>query len=116
LSQGTIHANERTLPAEEPFAWIANHLYDFDLMEFPEDLQFTKYGAGTFLTWNQDGLAGDLTGCNPPLVQLSDLDDAKGSNLELCSTHTAAGLDDHTRVAGSAGTNPTNALVASGST
>jgi PKHD-type hydroxylase len=83
------------IPAEEPFIWIcdkltavvrrANRIYDFDLIGFTEDLQFTEYeGAGAHYTWHQDGLDGELAGRKLSLVvQLSDPDDYEGGDLEL---------------------------------
>jgi PKHD-type hydroxylase len=88
------------LPAEEPFAWIydklatvvrrANRLYDFDLIGFTEDLQFTEYeGPGAFYAWHQDGLDGDLAARKLSMVvQLSDPADYDGGALEFF------GLDD----------------------
>lgn len=85
------------LPAEEPFGWVydklatvvrrANRHYDFDLIGFTEDLQFTEYrGAGAFYTWHQDGLDGNLAARKLSMVvQLSDPDDYDGGDLELFS-------------------------------
>jgi len=83
------------IPSDELFGWIydklaavvrrANHLYDFDLIGFTEELQFTEYeGAGAFYTWHQDGLDGELAGRKLSLVvQLSDPDDYEGGDLEI---------------------------------
>jgi len=83
------------IPAEEPFGWIydklaavvarANRVYDFDLIGFTEDLQFTEYAdAGAFYTWHQDGLDGELAVRKLSLVvQLSDPDEYEGGDLEL---------------------------------
>ncbi|MFW2384173.1 MAG: 2OG-Fe(II) oxygenase [Acidimicrobiales bacterium] len=83
------------IPFEEPFTWIhdklvgvvrrANRQYDFDLIGFTEDLQFTEYeGAGSFHTWHQDGLDGELAARKLSMVvQLSDPADYEGGDLEL---------------------------------
>ena len=63
----------------------ANRRYDFDLIGFTEDLQFTEYdGAGAFYTWHQDGLDGALAVRKLSMVvQLSDPDDYVGGELEF---------------------------------
>lgn len=83
------------LPAEDPFVWVydklaglvrrANRHYDFDLIGFTEDLQFTEYDSpGAFFTWHQDGLDGDLAARKLSLVvQLSDPVDYEGGDLEF---------------------------------
>ncbi|MDC3402477.1 2OG-Fe(II) oxygenase [bacterium] len=83
------------IPADDTSAWIhdkltaivrrANRSYDFDLIGFTEDLQFTEYsGAGAFYTWHQDGLDGDLAVRKLSMVvQLSGPDDYEGGELEF---------------------------------
>ena len=82
------------LPADEPHTWIydklaavvarANRRYQFDLIGFTEDLQFTEYADGAFYTWHQDGLDGDLAVRKLSMVvQLSDPDHYAGGDLEF---------------------------------
>jgi len=83
------------MPADDSSNWIydklaavvarANRRYDFDLIGFTEDLQFTEYdGAGAFYTWHQDGLDGALAVRKLSMVvQLSDPDDYVGGELEF---------------------------------
>jgi len=87
------------ISADEPFGWIydklaavvrrANRHYEFELIGFTEDLQFTEYeGAGAFYTWHQDGLDGELACRKLSLVvQLSDPGDYEGGDLELFAMH-----------------------------
>lgn len=103
--QGIRRSRIAWIPVEEPFIWVcdkltdvarrANRVYDFDLIGFTEDLQFTEYeGAGAHYTWHQDGLDGELAGRKLSLVaQLSDPDDYDGGNLELFAMD---GDDDET--------------------
>ena len=83
------------IPDDELHSWIydklakvvgrANRYYKFDLIGFTEDLQFTEYaGAGSFYTWHQDGLDGELAVRKLSMVvQLSDPDHYAGGELEL---------------------------------
>ena len=101
------------LPPEDPFTWVydklatvvrrANRHYDFDLIGFTEDLQFTEYeGAGAFYTWHQDGLDGELaTRKLSMVVQLSDPDEYEGGALEffgLDGDETNAAADRRTKM------------------
>lgn len=95
LDDGIRRSRVAWIPAEQPYNWIydklasvvrrANRVYDFDLIGFTEELQFTEYeDAGAFYTWHQDGLDGELAGRKLSLVvQLSGPDDYEGGNLEL---------------------------------
>ena len=83
------------IPADDAHTWIydklaavvarANRRYEFDLIGFTEDLQFTEYsGEGAFYTWHQDGLDGDLAARKLSMVvQLSDPADYTGGALEF---------------------------------
>ena len=96
------------IPAEEPFAWIfeklagvvrrANRVYDFDLIGFTEDLQYTEYdGAGAHYVWHQDGLDGELAVRKLSLVvQLSDPDGYDGCDLEFFAMHGEDAVPDWT--------------------
>lgn len=93
--EGIRRARVAWIPDAQPFDWIydklagvvrrANRVYDFDLIGFTEDLQFTEYeDAGAFYTWHQDGLDGELAGRKLSLVvQLSSPDDYRGGDLEF---------------------------------
>jgi PKHD-type hydroxylase len=63
----------------------ANEVYGFALVGFGEDLQYTLYDEpGSFYTWHQDGLDGDVATRKLSLVvQLSDPDDYEGADLEF---------------------------------
>jgi PKHD-type hydroxylase len=83
------------IPCEEPFAWVhdklatvvrrANRRYEFDLIGFTEDLQFTEYaGVGAHYDWHQDGLDGDVAVRKLSMVvQLSDPGEYDGGDLEF---------------------------------
>lgn len=63
----------------------ANKVYDFDLLGFTEDAQFTLYDEpGAFYDWHQDGLGGEVAVRKLAIVvQLSDPDDYEGGELEI---------------------------------
>jgi PKHD-type hydroxylase len=63
----------------------ANRRYGFDLDGFGEDLQFTTYDQrGSFYSWHQDGLDGNVSGRKLSLVvQLSDPEDYDGAELQF---------------------------------
>jgi PKHD-type hydroxylase len=63
----------------------ANRRYGFDLSGFGEDLQFTTYDRpGSFYSWHQDGLDGNVgTRKLSLVVQLSDPDDYAGAELQF---------------------------------
>ncbi|HKY13710.1 MAG TPA: 2OG-Fe(II) oxygenase [Microthrixaceae bacterium] len=62
-----------------------NRRYGFELTGFGEDLQFTTYdGPGSFYSWHQDGLDGEVaTRKLSFVVQLSAEDDYDGGELQL---------------------------------
>ncbi len=63
----------------------ANRRYGFELTGFGEDLQFTTYDApGSFYSWHQDGLDGNVATRKLSLVvQLSDPADYVGGELQF---------------------------------
>jgi PKHD-type hydroxylase len=72
----------------------ANVDYGFDLTGFAEDLQFTIYDeVGSFYTWHQDGLDGNVASRKLSIViQLSDPAAYEGARLEFFDV--ASDLDD----------------------
>ena len=91
----TRRARIAWIPSSDEHLWIfdklarvaerANRMYEFDLLGFTEDLQFTCYDrAGSFYGWHQDGLEGELAGRKLSMVlQLSDPASYEGSDLEM---------------------------------
>ncbi len=65
----------------------ANRIYQYDLIGFTEDIQFTRYDTkGSFYDWHQDGLEGELANRKLSLVvQLSSPEDYVGADLEMFS-------------------------------
>lgn len=65
----------------------ANRIYQYDLLGFTEDVQFTRYDSnGAFYDWHQDGLEGELAGRKLSLVvQLTDAAEYDGADLEFFS-------------------------------
>ncbi len=63
----------------------ANEQFRFDLTGVGEDLQYTVYGEpGSFYTWHQDGLDGEVATRKLTLVaQLSDPGGYEGGELEF---------------------------------
>lgn len=63
----------------------ANRVYNYDLLGFTEDAQFTSYDQpGAFYDWHQDGLEGELAIRKLSIVvQLSDPLAYDGCDLEL---------------------------------
>lgn len=63
----------------------ANRVWGFDLDGFGEDLQYTIYDEpGSFYTWHQDGLVGDVEGRKLAIVvQLSPPSAYAGADLEM---------------------------------
>jgi PKHD-type hydroxylase len=77
----------------------ANAQWQLELTGFTEDLQVTRYDeAGSFYTWHQDGLDGDVaTRKLSMVVQLSDPATYDGCELELLEV--AEDYDDEQRAA-----------------
>lgn len=83
------------IPPDEGSWWIyerltkiierANRRYRFELTGFEEDLQFTTYDRpGSFYSWHQDGLDGDVaTRKLSVVVQLSDPGGYDGAELQF---------------------------------
>lgn len=65
----------------------ANRVYQYDLLGFTEDAQFTCYDRrGDFYDWHQDGLEGELAIRKLSIVvQLSPPETYTGADLELFS-------------------------------
>src|SRR5690606_39068749 len=63
----------------------ANRTWRLDLHGFEEDLQYTLYDEpGSFYTWHQDGLDGDVATRKLALVvQLTDPAEYEGADLEM---------------------------------
>ncbi len=86
----------------------ANETYQYDLLGFTEDAQFTCYdAAGDFYDWHQDGLEGELAMRKLSIVvQLSDPKDYEGADLELfglsCESEVAESWREDLRRQGSA--------------
>lgn len=74
----------------------ANRSYQFELIGFGEDLQYTVYDEpGAFYTWHQDGLTGDVaTRKLAIVVQLTDPAEYEGANLELFDLVADLGPDE----------------------
>jgi PKHD-type hydroxylase len=101
---GLRRAQVAWLGPEEGNAWAydklagltarANRVYGFELTGFIEDLQYTVYGQpGSFYTWHQDGLDGEVASRKVSLVvQLSDPGDYRGADLEFLDV-----VDDYSR-------------------
>ncbi len=86
----------------------ANKLYQYDLLGFTEDAQFTSYDdTGDFYDWHQDGLEGELAIRKLSVViALSDPDEYTGADLEMfglnCDEEIAASWRQDLRRRGSA--------------
>ena len=115
--QDTRVAGIAWMPTSGEFSWIfdklarvverANRAYQFDLIGFTEDAQFTCYDSpGAFYDWHQDGLEGDLAGRKLSLVvQLSDPSDYGGGDLSTfalaSNPEVASAWSDDLRLQGS---------------
>ncbi len=77
----------------------ANKMYQFDLLGFTEDAQFTCYDQyGSFYDWHQDGLEGELSGRKLSIVvQLSDPGDYTGGDLQMFSLESEPELAEEWR-------------------
>ena len=86
----------------------ANKTYQYDLLGFTEDAQFTCYDrVGDFYDWHQDGLEGELAVRKLSIVvQLSNPDEYEGADLELfglsCEPEVGDSWRDDLRRQGSA--------------
>lgn len=84
----------------------ANRIYQFDLLGFTEDAQFTRYDSqGAFYDWHQDGLEDDMAVRKlSVVVQLSDPATYQGADLEVfslsCDREVADAWRDDLRVRG----------------